>query len=88
MAQLKLNFSIDVEPGDIDKPVRELLKEFLGCKKTVSGDEDVSVSPLATNKQRVLMDKHKIVYDESTTVNQASELISSFFDSKKKEAKL
>lgn len=40
MSQLKLNVLVDVDPdaGDLDKPVRVLLEEFLGRKEGVSPD--------------------------------------------------
>jgi len=52
-------------------------------QQRISEDEQESGWELATPKQRALMDKHKIEYDETTTKIEASSRISSFFDSKK-----
>jgi len=71
--------------------VRELLARIDNFVPSVVGqqtivDEGGDVE-LATSKQKSLMDKHGIVYDESTSKIEASDRISSFFESKKQGKK-
>jgi len=46
--------------------------------------EDSSGFVPATDKQKVLMNKHRIPFDDGTSKDDATTLISNYFDSKKK----
>ena len=76
---------VDVDTGCLDKTIREILLELAGGKTgsddVVGGDHN-GFTP-ATSKQCALMDKHRIPYDSGTSKEDATRLISDFFNSKK-----
>ena len=78
--RLKIMIPVEIEGDDLDKSLRSILLELAGDKDFYGGHNGFTP---ATSKQCALMDKHRIPYDSGTSKDDATRLISDFFDSKK-----
>ena len=83
-SRLRIVVPVDVECGDVDKTLREILSEFLENKAVIESGHPKIKNPgdPATPGQIAVMKKHNILFDKNITKKEASDLISKSMEGK------